>query len=253
MGYRRGDLTGRNRVIRPRSAGSGSKGSRRRSAPQWPEPRDGAPRSGRFAPCAHPTAPVLNTWELPVGGSRQADPSCSTPPGPGGHPQDPRPAHQQVAGCDRVCDHQSQPRPGQPRPAGRPAAQPLGRSRRYTTSAMSPSPRTPARSAPAAARTSWRPCATWSSACCAGRGRSTSPPRYATTPATLAQAPRPLGIDFGCNRHHHRTTEPCTQLPGCPGGPPGAIRRWRRACLWHARRRDTAVPRAPHATDSDGR
>jgi len=31
-----------------------------------------------------------------------------------------------VAGYDRVCDHQPQPRPGQPRPAGRPAAQPLG-------------------------------------------------------------------------------------------------------------------------------
>jgi predicted transposase YbfD/YdcC len=32
--------------------------------------------------------------------------------------------------------------------------------------------------------TSWRPCATWSSVCSAGPGRATSPPRYATTPAT---------------------------------------------------------------------
>ena len=71
MGYRRGDLTRRNRVIRPRSAGSGSKGSRRRSAPQWPEPRDGAPRSGRFAPCAHPTAPRPEY----VGAARRRQPS----------------------------------------------------------------------------------------------------------------------------------------------------------------------------------
>jgi hypothetical protein len=32
----------------------------------------------------------------------------------------------------------------------------------------------------------WRPCAIWSSGCCAGRGRSTSPPRCAATPATHA-------------------------------------------------------------------
>jgi energy-coupling factor transporter ATP-binding protein EcfA2 len=51
-----------------------------------------------------------------------------------------------------------------------------GASRRYTTSAMSPSPRTPPRSARAPPPMSWRPCATWSSGCCAGLGRSTSPP-----------------------------------------------------------------------------
>jgi hypothetical protein len=39
-------------------------------------------------------------------------------------------------------------------------------------------------SAPATPSPSWRPCATWSSACSAGQGRSTSPPRYAATPAT---------------------------------------------------------------------
>jgi hypothetical protein len=43
------------------------------------------------------------------------------------------------------------------------------------------------------------------------------------------------------------------QLPGRPGGPPRASRGWRRACLWRALPRDTAAPRAPHATDSDGR
>jgi integrase len=47
--------------------------------------------------------------------------------------------------------------------------------------------------------------------------------------------------------------QPCVQLPGRPGGPLEATRRWRRACLWRALRRDTAVPRAPHSTDSDGR
>jgi hypothetical protein len=35
-----------------------------------------------------------------------------------------------------------------------------------------------------AAPPSWRSCGTWSSACSAGQGRSTSPPRYAATPAT---------------------------------------------------------------------
>jgi hypothetical protein len=35
-----------------------------------------------------------------------------------------------------------------------------------------------------AAPPSWRSCGTWSSACSAGHGRSTSPPRYAATPAT---------------------------------------------------------------------
>jgi hypothetical protein len=59
-----------------------------------------------------------------------------------------------------------------------------GRSRRCTTSAMSPWPRTAPRSAPAPARTSWPACATWSSACSAAAGRSTSPLPSATTPAT---------------------------------------------------------------------
>jgi hypothetical protein len=59
-----------------------------------------------------------------------------------------------------------------------------GPSKRCTTSAMSPSPRTPPRSAPAPPPPSWRSCGTWSSACSAGQGRSTSPPRYAATPAT---------------------------------------------------------------------
>src|SRR4029453_18468102 len=79
--------------------------------------------------------------------------------------------------------------PASPSPRPAPPASPTccagtGPSRRCTTSAMSPSPRTAPKSAPAPAPTSWRPCATWSSACSAGPGRSTSPPRCATTPAT---------------------------------------------------------------------
>jgi hypothetical protein len=47
-------------------------------------------------------------------------------PGPPGHPQDPRPAHHQMAGRDRVCDHQPLLRAGPSRPPGRPAAWALG-------------------------------------------------------------------------------------------------------------------------------
>jgi hypothetical protein len=57
-------------------------------------------------------------------------------------------------------------------------------SRHCTTSAMSPSVKTPPRSAPAPLATSWPACATWPSGCSVGQGRSTSPPRYAATPAT---------------------------------------------------------------------
>jgi predicted transposase YbfD/YdcC len=59
-----------------------------------------------------------------------------------------------------------------------------GASRRCTTSATSPSPRTPARCAPATPPGSWRPCATWSWASCSCTARPTSPPRCAATPAT---------------------------------------------------------------------
>jgi predicted transposase YbfD/YdcC len=45
-----------------------------------------------------------------------------------------------------------------------------------------------------AAPTSWRPCATWPSGCSVGRGRSTSPPRCAATPATHADPSPPLGL-----------------------------------------------------------
>jgi DDE_Tnp_1-associated/Transposase DDE domain len=70
-----------------------------------------------------------------------------------------------------------------------------GPSRRCTTFATSPLPRTPPRSAPAPAPTSWPACATWSSECSASPGRSTSPPRYAATPATPSDPWPPLGSD----------------------------------------------------------
>src|SRR5919106_2122011 len=68
-----------------------------------------------------------------------------------------------------------------------------GRSKRCTTSATSPSPRTPARSAPAPPQASWRSCATWSSGCSAGQDRSTSPLRYGATPATHTDLWPPSG------------------------------------------------------------
>jgi hypothetical protein len=68
-----------------------------------------------------------------------------------------------------------------------------GRSRHCTTSATPPSQKTPPRSGPGPHRRSWPACATWPSACCAGPGRSTSPPRCATMPATHADHWPPSG------------------------------------------------------------
>jgi predicted transposase YbfD/YdcC len=70
-----------------------------------------------------------------------------------------------------------------------------GPSRRCTTSATSPSVRTPPKSAPAPAPMSWPACATWSSACSARPGRSTSPPRCAATPATHTDPSPPSESD----------------------------------------------------------
>jgi predicted transposase YbfD/YdcC len=79
--------------------------------------------------------------------------------------------------------------PTSPPPRPTPRAWPtgsaaIGASRRCTTSAMSPSPRTPARSAPATPLGPWPACATLPSASCAPTATATSPPRCAATPAT---------------------------------------------------------------------
>jgi hypothetical protein len=74
-----------------------------------------------------------------------------------------------------------------PRPAPRAwptGSEGTGASRRCTTSAMSPSPRTPARSVPAPPHEPWPACATSPSASCAYTATTTSPPRCAATPAT---------------------------------------------------------------------
>jgi DDE_Tnp_1-associated len=67
-----------------------------------------------------------------------------TSPSPPGHPQDPRPArpHPAVQDRDRLCHHQPHPRPSQPARLAD-LIRGTGRSRRCTTSAISPSPRTP--------------------------------------------------------------------------------------------------------------
>jgi predicted transposase YbfD/YdcC len=62
---------------------------------------------------------------------------------------------------------------------------------------MRPSQRSPPSCAPAAARRSWPACATSPLERSAGPGRSTSPPRYATTPATPADPSPPSGITLG--------------------------------------------------------
>jgi predicted transposase YbfD/YdcC len=83
-----------------------------------------------------------------------------------------------------------------------------GRSRRCTTSATPASPRMPPRSAPAPLPTPWPACATWSSGCSAGPGRSTSPPRCAATPAIHADPWPRSGSASDETRRHDRTTEP---------------------------------------------
>ena len=65
--------------------------------------------------------------------------------------------------------------------------------------------------------TSWRPCATWSSACSAGPGRSTSPPRYATTPATPPGPWPPSASPLGATTHEQTSRE--HRSPGSPPDP----------------------------------
>jgi hypothetical protein len=107
-----------------------------------------------------------------------------------------------VAHHNRLRRHQPHLRPGQPRPARRSAARALGESRTAcTTCGMSPSPRTPPRSGPGPPRRSWRPCATWPSACCAAPGRSTSPPRSAITAATPTDPWPPSASAWDATKH----------------------------------------------------
>jgi hypothetical protein len=117
------------------------------------------------------------------------------PAGPAGHPQDPRPPRlpSAVHDRDRLCHHQPRLRPGQPRQARRPAARTLGdrgpapRPRHHLLRGQLPDPHR---------RRSQRHgdlAQTWSSGCSVGRGRSTSPPRCAATPATHADPSPPSG------------------------------------------------------------
>jgi hypothetical protein len=131
---------------------------------------------------------------LPQGRHRQPLRVPARRPGHPGHPQGLRPADPGPAVADRdgLCDHQPHLRPGQPCPPRRLDPRALGdRRTACTTSATSPSPKTAPKCAPVAARTSWPACATSPSGRSAGRGRSTSPPPYAATPATLP-GPSPL-------------------------------------------------------------
>jgi predicted transposase YbfD/YdcC len=74
--------------------------------------------------------------------------------------------------------------PRQAPPASPTGSAGTGASRRCTTSAMSPSPRTPPRSAPAPPPAPWPACATSPSASSRPTATATSPPRCAATPAT---------------------------------------------------------------------
>jgi hypothetical protein len=113
------------------------------------------------------------------------------------------------------------PRPGagpHPRPRPRPHRDPdpqggLGQPVRVPACrpgpAGHPQERMPPRSAPAPLPAPWPACATWPSACCAGPGWSTSPPRCAATPATRADPWPRSGSAWDETRRHDRTTEPC--------------------------------------------
>ena len=83
-----------------------------------------------------------------------------------------------------------------------------GRSRRCTTSATPPLPRTPPRCALDPPRRSWRPCATWPSACCAAPGRS---PRRRVAPPQPQPLPTP-----GHPRHQHRMNRTSRKNPPKP-------------------------------------
>ena len=140
-------------------------------------------------------------------------------PGHPGHPQDPRPCAARrwrtvtVYAVTSLAHAQASPARLADCSAG------TGRSRRCTTSATSPSPRTPPRSAPAAAPAPWPACATSPSACCAGRAAQ---PRRRAAP----QRPRPtrplatLGITPWKQppmNAHEKTPGPCL-LPSLGGG-----------------------------------
>jgi hypothetical protein len=87
-------------------------------------------------------------------------------PGDPHHPPGPVACQPALAHRDRVRGHQPHRRPGQPRPPRRLDPEVTGASRRCTTSATPPSPRTPARSAPAPHPGPWPACVTSPSASC---------------------------------------------------------------------------------------
>jgi hypothetical protein len=92
-----------------------------------------------------------------------------------------------------------------------------GRSRRSTTSATSPSPRTAPSFALALAQRHGLPGATSPSVCSAARGPSTSPPRCATTPATPPSPWLPSASPREqphMNKHHQKR-----RSPGSPPDP----------------------------------
>ena len=87
-----------------------------------------------------------------------------------------------------------------------------GASRRCTTSATPPSPRTPPRPAPAPPPAPWPACATSPSASCAPTATATSPPPCAATPATPPES---------CHCSASQAREPDTPaLDGASLGPP---------------------------------
>jgi hypothetical protein len=120
-----------------------------------------------------------------------------------GHPQDPQSAHTTtVYAVTSLTFQQASPARLADLLGG------TGESRTgCTTCGTSPSPRTPPGSAPGPPRRSWRPWATWPSACCAAPGRSTSPPRSAITAAipTGPWPPSASAWDATNHRQDHRS------------------------------------------------
>ncbi len=173
------------------------------------------PRTGPHPrPCARPRRAAH-----PQGG---LGPPLRVParrPDPPGHPQVPRPSDPAMADGDRLHNHQPHLRPGQPRPARRPPPGALRTA--YTTSATSPSPRTPPSCAPGPARRSWP--------ACAPRHRRPQP-RRAGQPRRRPTPPRPRPTPTpGHPRHHPR------MKPGTPQARRSLALALREGIGWRAR------------------
>jgi hypothetical protein len=134
--------------------------------------------------------------------------SCWCSAGAPGHPQGPRPWQPQVAHQDRLRGPPAWSTP-RPAPPGWPSASAgTGRSRRCTTSATPPLPRTPPRCAPDPPRRSCGP---------GQPGHRRAVPRWAAQPRRRAPVSQPQPLPTpGHPRHQHRMSRTSPKNPPRP-------------------------------------